>query len=91
LNAVLGIGVGLIIYSLVPFWALFGMGIIMLILVIKIKRSLKSLNENGFINRKSDKLRDILLERSLYDLFADLWYFPVITLYLKALLSPFLT
>lgn len=38
----------------------------------------------------SERLKTVMTERSIYDLIADLWYFPVLPKYLKAIIGPFI-
>ncbi|CAD8198310.1 unnamed protein product [Paramecium pentaurelia] len=59
-----------------------------LIVLLKIKWI--RIKRKGFLNNISDKFRKILLERSLFDILCDIWYFETIKRHLRVFLSPFL-
>jgi len=42
------------------------------------------------MNKLSPGLQNVLLNRSLFDILCDIWFIPMITLYIKALVSPIL-
>lgn len=42
------------------------------------------------MNKVSEKLKKILLERSLFDILCDIWYFETIKRHVKIFLSPFI-
>lgn len=48
------------------------------------------IKKKGFLNKVSNKLRKILLERSLFDILCDIWYFETIKRHLRVFLGPFL-
>jgi len=48
------------------------------------------IKKKGFLNNVSNKLRKILLERSLFDILCDIWYFETIKRHVRVFLSPFL-
>lgn len=62
------------------------LGSIGFIIVSKIKKAKKA----GIINKVSPGLRTLLMKRSIFDILCDLWYFPVIPKYIKAILGPFI-
>lgn len=61
-------------------------GSIGFLLMLKIKKAKKI----GIINQISPGFRKLLMTRSIFDLLCDLWYFPVIPKYIKAILGPFI-
>lgn len=42
------------------------------------------------MNKLSPGLQNVLLNWSLFDILCDIWFIPMITLYIKALISPIL-
>ncbi|KAL4431541.1 hypothetical protein ABPG74_017246 [Tetrahymena malaccensis] len=62
------------------------LGSIAFIVISKIKKAKKE----GIINKVSPGLRTLLLKRSIFDILCDLWYFPIVPKYLKAIFGPFI-
>ncbi|CAK64818.1 unnamed protein product (macronuclear) [Paramecium tetraurelia] len=59
-------------------------------LLVLLKIRWTRIKRTGFLNNISDKLRKILLERSLFDILCDIWYFETIKRHVRVFLSPFL-
>lgn len=53
--------------------------------------NIATFKERGLISYLPKTLQAHLLDRSIFDLLCDLWYIPKTSIYLKALLKPFLT
>lgn len=45
-------------------------------------------NHKGCIHKASVQFKQLLLEKSIYDILADVWYFPRLSIYIKALFGP---
>ncbi|CAD8145087.1 unnamed protein product [Paramecium octaurelia] len=59
-------------------------------LLVLFKIRWAKIKRKGFLNNVSNKLRKILLERSLFDILCDIWYFETIKRHVRVFLSPFL-
>lgn len=59
-------------------------------MLLYLYRRFQSARREGIINKLSPKLQKLLLERSIFDVLCDLWYFSVIAKYLKVILAPFI-
>jgi len=46
--------------------------------------------QNGPLNYLTPGLKRLLLQRSIFDIMCDLWFIPTITIYISAILRPFL-
>lgn len=46
--------------------------------------------QNGPLNYLTPGLKRLLLQRSIFDIMCDLWFIPTITIYISAMLRPFL-
>ncbi|CAD8123063.1 unnamed protein product [Paramecium sonneborni] len=62
--------------------------IISIVVILKIRWI--RIKQQGFLNKISVKLRKILLERSLFDILCDIWYFETIKRHVRVFLGPFL-
>ncbi|CAD8209708.1 unnamed protein product [Paramecium octaurelia] len=59
-------------------------------LAVLLKIKWTRIKRKGFLNNVSQKLRKVLLERSLFDILCDIWYFETIKRHVRVFLSPFL-
>lgn len=50
----------------------------------------KAARKKGFINKLPKGIREVLFRRSIFDILCDLWYFPILPKYLKAIIGPFI-
>ncbi|KAL4476999.1 hypothetical protein ABPG72_011696 [Tetrahymena utriculariae] len=91
-KALVVLGAGVVYFFLGVFSIHFNISMMMIlgsigfILISKIKKAKKE----GIINKVSPGLRTLLLKRSIFDILCDLWYFPIIPKYLKAIFGPFI-
>jgi len=59
-------------------------------LALFLKVNFDEVKKKGLIFYIPPKYHELLLERSLFDIICDIWFIPKITIYLKALISPFI-
>jgi len=88
----IGFGIGVLNFALSLFslYTLLSFGIIVVTLAILIKINLAEIKKKGLIAYIPPKFHTVLLERSIFDIICDIWFVPKITLYIKALVSPFI-
>lgn len=55
-----------------------------------IKSRVNHARKHGIVNILPSGLRRLLFRRSLFDVLCDLWYFPILPKYFKAILGPFI-
>ena len=55
-----------------------------------VKCRLDRARKHGIVNIIPSGLRRLLLRRSLFDVLCDLWYFPILPKYIKAIFGPFI-
>ena len=53
------------------------------------KEKINNFQKNGLLYYLPYEIKKLLLRRSIFDFFCDLWYFSTIKIYLKALIGPF--
>jgi len=54
------------------------------------KQKISKIRKNGILSHFSQSTQNLLLNRSIFDILCDLWYFPVITKYFRAIFGPFI-
>ncbi|KRX10285.1 hypothetical protein PPERSA_09669 [Pseudocohnilembus persalinus] len=85
----IGFSFSYIIQYYIPLRVLVCVGIILIgVTFLSYQYFQKVKNKNALINW-SQKWQNLLLERSLFDIIADIWYIPGISRYIKAFLKPF--
>ena len=82
--------VNLILCFLRP-WSV--ISIILFVLALKqlIAHKIAIIIKNGIIYYLPYKLQVVLLRRSIFDFLCDIWFFPNLSIYLKAIITPFIT
>jgi len=86
----LGIGIANLALSLFSLYTLLSFGIIVISIAFIIKINITEIKKKGLIAYIPPKFHHVLLERSIFDIICDIWFIPKITIYIKALISPFI-
>jgi hypothetical protein len=53
--------------------------------------NLRKISEKGLIKFLPQSIKDLLLERSIFDILCDLWFFPRLSLVIKTIVWPFIS
>jgi len=84
------LGIGNLALSLFSIYTLMSFAIMSGCLALFLKVNFDEVKKKGLIFYIPPKYHELLLERSLFDIICDIWFIPKITIYLKALISPFI-
>jgi len=84
------LGIGNLALSLFSIYTLLSFAIMSGCLALFLMVNFEEVKKKGLIFYIPPKYHEILLERSLFDIICDVWFIPKITIYLKALISPFI-
>jgi len=85
-----GVGISNLALSLFSIYTLMSFAIMTGCLALFLKVNFDEIKKKGLIFYIPPKYHEVLLERSLFDIICDVWFIPKITIYLKALISPFI-
>jgi hypothetical protein len=85
-----GVGISNFALSLFSIYTLMSFAIMAGCLALFLKVNFDEIKKKGLIFYIPPKYHEVLLERSLFDIICDVWFIPKITIYLKALISPFI-